>query len=138
MFCFIQNDYLHHISTISVNYIQGKPYYVYLGNVASGLDAHSSSYIVSDISPTITMVEIEKCQLLVSTSKVHLLARVFQHQNSVFLKTKYIISAFRCYLLATNGQLNDTRGYHIHVKPINSTCNMISCLGNCAIQTMFV
>ena len=27
-------------------------------------------------------------------------------------------------LLTTNGQLNDTRGYHI--KPINSTCNMIS------------
>jgi len=26
--------------------------------------------------------------------------------------------------MATNGQLNDTRGYHI--KPINSTCNMIS------------
>jgi len=27
--------------------------------------------------------------------------------------------------MTTNGQLNDTRGYHI--KPINSTCNMISC-----------
>jgi len=42
-----------HISTIPVNYIQGKPYYVYLSNVASGLDARSSSYIVGDISPTI-------------------------------------------------------------------------------------
>ena len=27
--------------------------------------------------------------------------------------------------MTTNGQLNDTRGYHI--KPTNSTCNMISC-----------
>jgi len=27
--------------------------------------------------------------------------------------------------MTTNGQLNDTRGYHI--TPTNSTCNMISC-----------
>ena len=27
--------------------------------------------------------------------------------------------------MSTDGQLNDTRGYHI--KPTNSTCNMISC-----------
>ena len=27
--------------------------------------------------------------------------------------------------MPTNGQLNDTRGYHI--KPTNSTCNLISC-----------
>jgi len=32
-----------------VNYIQGKPYYAYV----SGLDAHSSSYIFGDVSPTI-------------------------------------------------------------------------------------
>jgi len=42
----MQNDCGHHISTISVNNIQGKPYYAYLSDVASGLDAHSSSYIV--------------------------------------------------------------------------------------------
>ena len=40
-------------STISANYIQGKSYYAYLSNFASGLDAHSSAYIVGDISPTI-------------------------------------------------------------------------------------
>jgi len=45
----MQTDCLGHISTIPVNYIQGKPYYAYLSNVASGLDACSSSYI----SPTI-------------------------------------------------------------------------------------
>jgi len=44
----MQNDRLHHINTISVNYIQGKPYYV-----LSGLDAHSSSYMFGDVSPTI-------------------------------------------------------------------------------------
>ena len=49
--CFMQNDCWCHISTMSVSYIQGKPNYVYLSNVASGLDAHS--YIVDDISPTI-------------------------------------------------------------------------------------
>jgi len=47
--CFMQNDCWRHISTISVNYIQGKPYYAYL----SGLDAHSSSYIFGDVSPMI-------------------------------------------------------------------------------------
>ena len=51
--CFMQSDFWRHTSTISVYYIQGKPYYVYLSNVASGLDAHSSSYIVGDISATI-------------------------------------------------------------------------------------
>jgi len=50
--------------------------------------------------------------------KSNLLVRVFQHQILVFLKTKY-------FLLTTNGQLNDTRGYHI--QPTNYTCNMISC-----------
>jgi len=41
------------MSTLPVNNIQGKPNYVYLSNVVSGLDAHSSSYMVGDISPTI-------------------------------------------------------------------------------------
>jgi len=49
----MQNYYRIHISTIYVNYIQGNPYYVCLSNVAIGLDAHSSSYIVCDISPKI-------------------------------------------------------------------------------------
>jgi len=39
---------------ISVQYLliayMGKSYYVYLSNVASGLDAHLSSYIFGDIS----------------------------------------------------------------------------------------
>jgi len=48
----MQTDCWRHISTISVNYIEGKLYYVYLSNVASGLDAHSSSYMFGDISPT--------------------------------------------------------------------------------------
>ena len=51
--CFMQSDFWRHTSTISVYYMQGKPYYVYLSNVASGLDAYSSSYIVGDISATI-------------------------------------------------------------------------------------
>ena len=59
----------------------------------------------------------------ISMSKVHLLVRIFQYQILVFLKTKYIFLLLHC-LLTTNGQLNDTRGYHI--KPTNSTCNMIS------------
>jgi len=60
----MQTDCWRHISTLSVNYIQGKPYYGYLNNVASGLDAHSSSYIVGYISPTFfDMVEVENCQL---------------------------------------------------------------------------
>jgi len=45
------------VDIISVQYLlityREMPYYVYLSNVASGLDAHSSSYIVGDISPTI-------------------------------------------------------------------------------------
>ena len=50
----MQNDcFGRHISTISVNHIQGKPYYTYLSNVASGLHAHFTSYIVGDITPTI-------------------------------------------------------------------------------------
>jgi len=59
----------------------------------------------------------------VSTSKVHLLFRVFQHQFLVFLKAKSLFLRLHC-LMTTNGQLNDTRGYHI--KSTNSTCNMIS------------
>jgi len=58
--CLMQNDCWRHISTISVNYIQGKPYYAYL----SGLDAHSSSYIVGGyFSHNLDMVEIAKCQI---------------------------------------------------------------------------
>ena len=41
-------------------------------------------------------------------------------------------------LLTTNGQLNDTHGYHI--KPSNSTCNMISCFnlkGLCVAKKIF-
>ena len=52
-YCFMQTDCWRCISTISINYIQWKPYYAYLSNVASGLDAYSSSYIVGDISATI-------------------------------------------------------------------------------------
>ena len=82
----MQNDYWRHISTICVNYIQRKPYYAYL----SVLDAHSSSYIVSDVSPTILILqrsENDNYGTPVSTSKVHyLLFRVFQHQNFVFFK----------------------------------------------------
>ena len=59
----------------------------------------------------------------VSTSKVHLLFRVFQHQILVFLKAKSLFLRLHC-LMTTNGQLNDTRGYRI--KPTNYTCNMIS------------
>ena len=90
----MENDYWRHISTISVNYIQGKTYYVYLSNVASGLDARiSSSYIVGDISPTLVIGSRSKNTNYgtpVSISKVHLLVRVLQHQILVFLKTKYI------------------------------------------------
>ena len=92
--CFMQHDYCTHISTIFVNCIQGKPYYVYLSTVASGLDAHSSSYIVGDISPPSWYGRARK---MPSTghrpkSKVHLLVRVFQHQFLVFL----IIYVYDC------------------------------------------
>ena len=62
----MQNDCWRHISTVYVN-------------VASGLDAYSSSYIVGDIFPSLDMVEIEKCQLRDTRLNVHLLVRVFQH-----------------------------------------------------------
>ena len=45
------------VDVISVQYLlityREKPSYVYLSNVASGLDAHSASDIVGDISPKI-------------------------------------------------------------------------------------
>jgi len=46
----MQNGHWRHISTLSVNNKHGK---VCLSTIASGLDAHSSSYIVGDFSPTI-------------------------------------------------------------------------------------
>ena len=41
-----------------------------------------------------------------------------------YLLKKKLFLWLHC-LITTNGQLNDTRGYHI--KPTNSTCSMISC-----------
>ena len=58
----------------------------------------------------------------VSTSKVHLLFRVFQHKILVFFKDEIIIFVIA---LSNNNQLNDTHGYNI--KSTNSTCSMISC-----------
>ena len=59
-----------YISTIFVNYIQGKPYYVYLSNVASGLDAYSSSYIVGDISPTTLIWNFNYCRKVLSKTNI--------------------------------------------------------------------
>ena len=49
----MQNDCLRHINTISVNFIQEKPYYAYL----NGLDAHSTSYMFGDVSLTILILQ---------------------------------------------------------------------------------
>ena len=47
-----------------------------------------------------------------------------QCPKSICLSAYFNIKFWHC-LMTTNGQLNDTRDYHI--KPSNSTCNMISC-----------
>ena len=74
------------------------------------------------------MVEIEKCQLWDTRLNV----------QSPFARPRILTLHS---LMTTNGQLNGTRGYHI--KPTNSTCNMISVFSSkrpvlvCAWQNNF-
>ena len=112
----MQNRRWRHISTISVNYKHGE---VYLSNVASGLDAHSSSYIFGDIFPTILIwwrsknanywTPSQSPKSICSSAYFNIKFWYFKRLNKYFLW-------LHC-LLTTNGQLNDVRGYHI--KPTN-------------------
>ena len=68
--------------------------------------------------------DFKKCKLQDTRLNIHLLVHVFQHQILLFLKTNFLIFMIAL-TMTTNGQLNNTHGYHI--KPTNSTCNLISC-----------